>query len=398
MIVKLIVILAVSELAFMVPAFAQFDAKSELHQCRNSDNFLEKIEHCSNVILNTKKRAALEIAYNSRGFALMEAKRFIEAARDFSSVIDLNPSIAGYYDNRQNAYRSAGHFEQAMSDANRAIQIASTYAFVYRGRGNVYNDMGQYLAALNDYNRAIQISPGDGGLFIDRGKILTRMARLQDAISDFTHALELDGKWIAAYRERGFAFKQLGQLDAALNDLTVFDRLQPGDQEAAQELIALQNARNAERAPASMAPMPAPQIEGQTKGIVPELPVQSSKPDLNGITTEVPLQKSGGTFVIPVSINGALTLNFIVDSGAADVSIPADVVLTLMRTGTLHGEDFLGSKTYQLADGSTVPSETFRIRTLKVGAREVEDVTGSVAKIEGNLLLGQSFLSRFRSW
>jgi clan AA aspartic protease (TIGR02281 family) len=328
----------------------------------------------------------------------MEAKRFIEAARDFSSVIDLNPSIAGYYDNRQNAYRSAGHFEQAMSDANRAIQIAPTYAFVYRGRGNVYNDMGQYLAALNDYNRAIQISPGDGGLFIDRGKILTRMARLQDAISDFTHALELDGKWIAAYRERGFAFKQLGQLDAALNDLTVFDRLQPGDQEAAQELIALQNARNAERVPASMAPIPAPQIEGQTKGIVPELPVQSSKPDLNGITTEVPLQKSGGTFVIPVSINGALTLNFVVDSGAADVSIPADVVLTLMRTGTLHGEDFLGSKTYQLADGSTVPSETFRIRTLRVGNREVEDVTGSVAKIEGSLLLGQSFLARFRSW
>ena len=59
---------------------------------------------------------------------------------------------------------------------------------------------------------------------------------------------------------------------------------------------------------------------------------------------------------------------------------------------------FLGSKEYQLADGSTVPSETFMIRTLKVGNRELENVTGSVARVEGSLLLGQSFLTRFRSW
>ena len=112
----------------------------------------------------------------------------------------------------------------------------------------------------------------------------------------------------------------------------------------------------------------------------------------------IPLRKQGGIFVVPVSINDAITLQFAIDSGAADVSIPADVVLTLMRTGTLRGADFLGRKTYVLADGSTVPSPTFRIRTLKVGDQELEDVVGSVASVNGSLLLGQSFLSRFRSW
>ena len=48
-----------------------------------------------------------------------------------------------------------------------------------------------------------------------------------------------------------------------------------------------------------------------------------------------------GTFKVPVAINGQLTLDFIVDSGAADVSIPADVVLTLIRTGTIAESDFL---------------------------------------------------------
>ena len=53
-------------------------------------------------------------------------------------------------------------------------------------------------------------------------------------------------------------------------------------------------------------------------------------------------------------INDAITLDFIVDSGAADVTIPADVVLTLMRTKTLKETDFLGEQTYVLADGSKV--------------------------------------------
>ena len=81
----------------------------------------------------------------------------------------------------------------------------------------------------------------------------------------------------------------------------------------------------------------------------------------------------------------------------SDVSIPYDVVITLM-TGTITRNDFLGSQTYTLADGSHVPSETFRIRSLQVGDREIRDVIGSVAKTEGSLLLGQSFLTRFKSW
>ena len=114
--------------------------------------------------------------------------------------------------------------------------------------------------------------------------------------------------------------------------------------------------------------------------------------------TLVQMQMEGEIYVVPVLINGKIPLDFIVDSGAADVSIPADVVMTLMRTGTLEKSDFIGQKTYVLADGSKVPSETFRIRSLKVGNRVLENVTGSVASVNGSLLLGQSFLSRFKSW
>jgi predicted aspartyl protease len=112
----------------------------------------------------------------------------------------------------------------------------------------------------------------------------------------------------------------------------------------------------------------------------------------------VKMVESGGIYHVPVVINGALKLDFIVDSGASDVSIPADVVLTLMRTGTIKKSDFIGTEKYRLADGSAVESGTFIIRSLKVGDRTVTDVRASIADVNGPLLLGQSFLKRFKSW
>lgn len=112
----------------------------------------------------------------------------------------------------------------------------------------------------------------------------------------------------------------------------------------------------------------------------------------------VPLQKEGGTYLVPVLINDAITLKFVVDSGAADVIIPADVVSTLLRTGTIDTPDFIGTQTYRLPDGSSLPSVKFRLRSLKVGTTFNEDVVAALAPAEGSLLLGQSFLTRFKSW
>jgi predicted aspartyl protease len=109
-------------------------------------------------------------------------------------------------------------------------------------------------------------------------------------------------------------------------------------------------------------------------------------------------QHGGGTPSVPVKINDSFTLDFLVDSAAASVSMPADVVAALVRLGTIAPGDFLGARDYRLADGSTLPSQTFRIRSLKVGSIVLQDVTGSMAPVNGSLLLGQSFLSRFRSW
>jgi uncharacterized protein len=127
-------------------------------------------------------------------------------------------------------------------------------------------------------------------------------------------------------------------------------------------------------------------------------PKMANAPPMQATEGRVPLKMDGGTFVVPVQINGIMTLDFVIDSGAADVSVPADVVSTLIRSGTIKEPDFIGDNTYVLADGSTTKSPTFTIRTLKVGNTVLENVKGSVASAQGSLLLGQSFLNRFKSW
>ena len=168
---------------------------------------------------------------------------------------------------------------------------------------------------------------------------------------------------------------------ACANDVTCIKAQQLAAIKKFQSLGAPINAL-----PAALSPPPNPRGE------------QLGEPFSALVTTSVPMRIEGGTYVVPVLINDAITLDFIVDSGAADVSNPADVVMTLMRTKTLKDTDFLGEQTYVLADGSKVPSQTFVIRSLKVGDKVLENVNGSVASVHGSLLLGQTFLSRFKSW
>jgi len=153
---------------------------------------------------------------------------------------------------------------------------------------------------------------------------------------------------------------------------------------------------------ANTLPTPVLATQGSPTRPPPQTPVPATQraptppPSQANAGTSVRLISAAGTFKVPVRINGVLELQFTVDSGAADVTIPADVVSTLVRTGTISEGDFLGEQTYRLADGSTIRSRTFRLRQLQVGDRTITNVLGSVAGVDGSLLLGQTFLSRFQ--
>jgi hypothetical protein len=116
------------------------------------------------------------------------------------------------------------------------------------------------------------------------------------------------------------------------------------------------------------------------------------------IETRIPLVKMSGGLIAPVVINNTLKLNFIVDSGASDVSIPADVFSSLVRANTVTQADITGVRNYKNADGEVFQSKTFVIRSLKIGNIEAPRVQAKVSPSNAPPLLGQSFLKRFKSW
>jgi clan AA aspartic protease (TIGR02281 family) len=113
---------------------------------------------------------------------------------------------------------------------------------------------------------------------------------------------------------------------------------------------------------------------------------------------QILLKQEHGIYTVSVRINQAVSIQFVLDSGASEVSIPTDVFMTLMRIHSVRDNDFIGDGIFITADGTKHKSQRFILREVQAGTRVIKDVIANVVSIEGDPLLGQSFLSRLPSW
>jgi clan AA aspartic protease (TIGR02281 family) len=342
---------------------------------------------CTAVIKLPLSKSQMIKALDHRGLDYQASGQYQRAVDDFSAVIRLGPTVAGYYDNRQTAYRALGQLDAALTDANTAVRLAPQAAFVYHSRATVLAALGRFDDAVADYDRAIAIDPRPPFRYFDKATALRRLARNSDAIATLTAGLSQTPGDRLLLKTRGMTELSSGQVAAAAQDLTTLLALDPADAEAASTLAALGDGK------VSPTTAPAPTVAARP-GPDPQASPLNSPPR----PIVVDLKQDGGTFTAPVEINGRLILDFTVDSGAADVTIPEDVLSTLVRTGTITEADFTGQQTYEMADGHTATARTLVLRSLKVGDKIVQDVAASVAPHDGNLLLGQTFLGQFQSW
>lgn len=112
------------------------------------------------------------------------------------------------------------------------------------------------------------------------------------------------------------------------------------------------------------------------------------------MSEEITLKSIGGIHKIPVTLNGLLTLDFIVDTGASDVILSDDITDKLIRTGAIDKKDIRGFSTYEQADGSSFKCRNLIIRSVRVGSRTVENVKAGSCPQKASLLLGQSFWNK----
>jgi clan AA aspartic protease (TIGR02281 family) len=120
--------------------------------------------------------------------------------------------------------------------------------------------------------------------------------------------------------------------------------------------------------------------------------------DAPSTRSTAPFHRMGGVFVLSASLNGGTHAYFIVDSGAATVQIPEETAEALRSSGSLADADFMGQRRFILADGRAMQQRVFRLRSLRIGERTMENVLATVGAPRSRALLGQSFLRRLSWW
>ncbi len=282
----------------------------------------------------------------------------LKAIQYLSAAIDIDPKFNDYilYAERGKLRASfSNNYEEAINDFNIYL-LNWVDADIYCERAVCYFILNKSDDALKDFNSAIILYEQQ------RKKIL--LSNLIPGQLDY-----LQVKWASAYHLRGLVNINVKNEKEALRDFN--KAIEYGSivtVEAKNELLQSFS-------------------QYQNDGTYLKNSINSNS---------IPMVKRGGVYEIPITINNTLKINFIFDAGASDVSISADVALTLIRTGTVSDKDFIGTATYKFADGSMAKSKVFILKELQIGNRKITNIRTSISNsLDAPLLLGQSVLNRF---
>lgn len=117
----------------------------------------------------------------------------------------------------------------------------------------------------------------------------------------------------------------------------------------------------------------------------------------NTNSNKIPLTNYNGVYKIWVNI-GNLKEQFILDTGASEISLSQNSEEELISKGIIKKEDYLESALFRIANGSIVSCRRVNLKQIKVGNFIVKNVIASIGVSEAPLLLGKSFLDKFNKW
>jgi len=171
-------------------------------------------------------------AFNNRGNALRDLKRFDDAMASFDRAISLKPDFAGAYNNRGIILWELRRFDQALPSFERAIALKPDYAEAHYNRGLALCDLKQLDEAMASFDRAISLKPDFAGPHNNRGIVLWELKRFDQALLSFDRAIALKPNFAEAYYNRGNALRDSEMFAEALASFDRAITLKPAYAEA----------------------------------------------------------------------------------------------------------------------------------------------------------------------
>jgi len=110
--------------------------------------------------------------------------------------------------------------------------------------------------------------------------------------------------------------------------------------------------------------------------------------------TIIKMEKVNGVFMMPCKVNG-LSLKFIFDTGASDVSISITEARFMLKNGYLKESEIGKTEYYQIANGDISEGTKIILKEIDIGNLKLFNVNASVVhSLSAPLLLGQSALNK----
>jgi tetratricopeptide (TPR) repeat protein len=100
----------------------------------------------------------------ARGGDEMQAGRYGEAIKIFTSVIKARPQFAEGWNKRATAYYLAGEYDRSIADCREVLKRNPRHFGALSGMGLIYTKLEQYDEALKWFRRALEVNPNMVGV------------------------------------------------------------------------------------------------------------------------------------------------------------------------------------------------------------------------------------------
>jgi len=359
-----------------------------------------------------------------RGVCYTQLGEYDMAISDFNEGLNLRESDRLYL-RRAEALRLKGDYQSAIADCTKAIELNPMSDYAYYKRGWAKEFVNDYQGALKDYTTSIELDREYVYTYFIRGRLYQlHLNQPQLAEKDFQMVLSLEEEIGRNGNCRQYALFYLGKInDAIIYQNEILDNYPTsGNYYDAACLYSLMNRPDDavkylqiafEKGYSGFVHMESDrdldnirntpgyiELVKEWRHKVSELSPQTSRaiaPESKQTQKFVVKTKElrSGVYEIPCTVND-LPLKFIFDTGASDITISSLEAAFMLKNNYLNEYDFRDRRNYRTASGDIVEGTKVRLRKIKIGDLELNNVDASVVhKQNAPLLFGQSALGRF---